>query len=81
MIPVIFPEANGLLGATQEEYEPLPIYRHGGEEGRVSFCCALSDVEIAEIVRTRRIWVQQLTFGLHFQPIALSSLKPQDIGK
>lgn len=79
MIPVPFPQANAVLAATQDEYEPLPVYVHGDAEGRVTFCCRLSDAEIADIVATRSLWFQQLTFGKPFQPIALSTQRPHDL--
>lgn len=79
MIPVQFTEANAVLASNQEEYEPLPIYRFGDAQDRVAFCCRLSDAEIAEIVATRSIWVQQLTFGKPFQPMALTTHRPHDL--
>lgn len=80
MIPVQFPESNAVLARDQLEYEPLPIHVFAGDEqGRVAFCCRLSDAEIAEIVRTRTLWVQQLTFGRRFQPIALTTDRPHDL--
>lgn len=79
MIPVQFPQANAVLAAGQDEYEPLPIYRFGDAEGRVAFCCRLSDAEILDIVNTRSIWVQVLTFGKPFQPIALTTQLPHDL--
>lgn len=79
MIPVQFPQANAVLASNQDDYEPLPVYRFGDREGRVAFCCRLSDFEIAEIVRTRSIWVQQLTFGGSFQPMALTTHRPHDL--
>lgn len=79
MIPVPFPQANGVLAATQDEYEPLPVYQFGDAQGRVAFCCRLSDAEIAQIVRTRSLWVQQLTFGKPFQPMALTTHQPHDL--
>lgn len=79
MIPVQFPQANAVLAGNQDEYEPLPIYRFAGAEGRVAFCCRLSDAELAEIAATRTIWIQQMTFGGSFQPIALSTHRPHDL--
>jgi hypothetical protein len=81
MIPVQFPESNGVLARLQGEYEPLPVYIFPDPEGRIAFCCRLSDAEIAEIVATRTLWVQQLTFGRRFQPIALSTQRPADLPK
>lgn len=79
MIPVNFPEANGLLARDQGEYEPLPIHAFEGKEGRVAFCFRLSPAEIEAIVSTRTLWVQQLTFGRRFQPLALSTQRPEDL--
>jgi hypothetical protein len=81
MIPVQFPESNGVLARLQGEYEPLPVYIFPDPKGRIAFCCRLSDAEIAEIVATRTLWVQQLTFGRRFQPIALSTQRPADLPK
>jgi hypothetical protein len=79
MIPVQFPESNGALACNQDEYEPLPIYAFGNAEGRVVCCFRLSPAEIDELVKTRTLWVQQLTFNHSFQPIALSTQRPEDL--
>jgi hypothetical protein len=79
MIPVQFPESNGVLARDQGEYEPLAVYHFGDAEGRVAFCCRLSDAEIEEIRTTRTLWIQQLTFGRRFQPIGLSTQRPDDM--
>lgn len=74
MIPVQFPEVNLVLGYAQDQYEPLPVH---SSNGRMTFCCALSPAELEEIQRTGRLWITQLTFGAPFQPIALSTQKPE----
>jgi hypothetical protein len=79
MIPVKFPESNATLASTQDEYEPLPVYVFPGLDRRMAFCCRLSDAEVDQIVATRTLWLQQLTFGNPFQPILLSVEKPDDI--
>lgn len=79
MISVNFPEANVLLAMDQDEYEPLAIHRFEGKEGRVAMCFRLSPAEIRELVQTKTLWVQQLTFGRNFQPIALSTQRPEDL--
>lgn len=79
MIPVQFPESNAVLARDQGEYEPMSIYAFNDAEGRVAFCFRLSPVELEEIQRTRTLWVQQLTFGRRFQPIALSTQRPEDL--
>lgn len=79
MIPVQFPESNAVLARDQGEYEPLPVFLFGDAEGRIAFCCRLSDHEIAQIVATRTLWFQQLTFGRPFQPVAMSTERPADL--
>jgi hypothetical protein len=79
MIPVQFPESNAVLARDQGEYEPMAVYRFDDAEGRIACCFRLSDAEIAEIVATRTLWVQQLTFGRRFQPIGLSTQRPDDL--
>jgi hypothetical protein len=76
MIPVDFPEANAVLAMDQDEYEPIKIHLEQLPEGRATCCFRLSDAEVAELVSTRTIWIQQLTFQRGFAPIALSSQKP-----
>ena len=76
MIPAKFPQSNATLAMGQDEYEPLPIYRHPGPEGRVTCCFRLSPAELEEIVRTKTLWIQTLTFGQPFQPIGLSTQTP-----
>ncbi len=79
MIPVQFPEANAVVARNQDEYEPLPSYHFGDAQGRVAMCFRLSPAELAEIARTKTLWIQQLTFNRPFQPIALSTQRPDDL--
>ncbi len=77
MIPAHFPEANCVLAASQEQYEPIHVHLHRGVERRVTCCFRLSQQEIDEIVSTRTLWHSQLTFGEPFQPVSLSTQKPE----
>jgi hypothetical protein len=80
MIPVRFPEANAVMARDQEEYEPMAVHVFvNDEQGRVACCFRLTQAEIDEIVRTRTLWIQQLTFGRRFQPIGLSTERPYDL--
>jgi hypothetical protein len=79
VIPVQFPESNATLARAQGEYEPMNVYAFGDATGRIACCFRLSDAEIAEICETRTLWVQQLTFGRKFQPIGLSTQRPDDL--
>jgi len=77
MIPVRFTEANAILGERQDEYEPIAAYVF--HDGRIACCFRLSEAEIQELTTTRTLWVQQLTFGNAFHPIALSTQRPPDM--
>jgi hypothetical protein len=72
-----------VLARDQGEYEPLSVYIWKNDDltGRIACCFRLSDAEIEEIQRTRTLWVQQLTFGRRFQPIGLSTQRPDDLPK
>jgi hypothetical protein len=74
MIPVRFPEANAILAMSQEEYEPLPVYR--APDGQTICAFRLSPSELEEIAKTRTLWISVLTFNKPFQPIGLSTQKP-----
>lgn len=77
MIPAPFPEANVLLAMGQEEYEPMHVHLEADTTERcMTACFRLSDAEIDELVRTRTLWIRQLTFGRGYAPIALSTQKP-----
>lgn len=39
-------------------------------------CFELSDEEIEEIVRTRKLWYTQMVFGKQFQPIRMRTQNP-----
>jgi len=39
-------------------------------------CLELSDEEIEEIIRTKRIWHTQMTFGDKFHPILMTTKNP-----
>jgi hypothetical protein len=39
-------------------------------------CFELSDEEIEEIVRTKKLWYTQMLFGNQFQPVGMSTQNP-----
>lgn len=77
MIPVRFIEANCVLAENQEEYEPIAVHVSRDQCVTMTCCFRLSDEEIAEMVKTRTLWIRQLTFGRPFQAIGLSTQKPE----
>lgn len=65
MTPVAFEGQTHVIGAGQPEYQPLPAALEGN---CITTCWELSDEEVAVLVRTRRLWIHQLTFGQRMQP-------------
>ena len=82
MKPVEFKEQNVVFGKGQPESQDLPAYLNRTKEtGEAVTCWEISDEELEEIVKTKRIWLNQLTFHSPFQPIAPSISKPDCLKK
>lgn len=78
MKPVEFTGCNVLFGADQPEYLPLPALRL--PDGDVITCWEITDEELSEIVKTKRIYFSQLTFYQALQPILpMSNLSVKNI--
>ena len=86
MKPVPFEEVNTVFGKDQPEYMPLPAlvkpFTIGkGDDaavypkGIVVSCWELSEEEIAEIVKTKKVYLSVLTFGQPVQPCLLTTKK------
>jgi hypothetical protein len=69
MTPVEFPGYNVVIGKNQPQYQPLPALVLHDEQGTVITCWGISDEELEQIVKTKRIYFKQLTFYSAFQPI------------
>ena len=72
MNPIKFPEQNVVFAENQPEYIPLPAYRSDDEHGQVVTVWEPSDEELTEIVRTKKVYLSQFTFGQALQPVLLS---------
>jgi hypothetical protein len=75
MKPTQFPEANVIFSKDQPEYSPLPAHKVGDEKGRVITCWELSDEEIAEVIKTRKVYLELLTFNRSLTPVYLTALR------
>ncbi len=73
MQPIEFEHQNTVLGKDQPEYNPLPAHRTEDRESAVTSCWELSDADLEEITRTRRIYVTQLTFRHPLQPLLVQT--------
>lgn len=67
MIPVEFKGSNTVFGKDQPQYQPLPALVL--EDGQVVTCWELTDEEIDEIVKNKRMYINQMTFMSPLQPI------------
>ena len=67
--PVDFPGSNIILGGGSENINDMRVHRN-----RVGFvsCWELSDAEIEEIVRTRKIYHYQMTWGHSPFPVLIA---------
>lgn len=77
MDSIDFPERNCIIGKDQPEYQPLYGHIADTPEAEATFCMKLSAEEIKELTETGNLWFTQLTFKQGFQPIRLSTTKPQ----
>lgn len=76
MKPAKFPASNVEFAKDQPEYQMLPAHVSSAAQGVVTTCWELNDIEVAAIVKHRRIWLQQMTFGEPLQPQLPSAIKP-----
>tara|TARA_R110002020_G_scaffold475112_1_gene708608 strand:+ start:4485 stop:4745 length:261 start_codon:yes stop_codon:yes gene_type:complete len=69
MKPVSFKGQNVVFAKDQPEYQPLPALKM--PDGEVITCWELSDQEIEDVTKTKRIYLQQLTFNQPLQPVII----------
>ena len=74
MKAVEFPQVNVYLGGKQYEYRTLPACRvdeDGRKGNRYVACFELDTKEVESIIKHRKIWYQQMTFGRLFRPMKI----------
>lgn len=67
MKPVEFKGQNVVFGQDQPEYQPLPALRM--PDGEVITCWETTDEQLQEVIRTKRVYLKQLTFNGPLQPV------------
>lgn len=67
MKPISFKGQNVVFGEGQKEYLPLPALRLA--DGQVITCWEFTEEEILEIIESRCIYINQLTFNQPLQPL------------
>lgn len=73
MKSINFEDATLKIGGKQEEYETLHAVLLSGKEKEVIMIFELTDEEVAEIVRNKRLYYSRFTFGYNFQPMRIST--------
>jgi hypothetical protein len=86
MKAIDFPGANRKIAENQPQYDMLPAWvgevpvdLGNGQTGAcvaLTCCFELTPEELAEVVKTGRIWHTVLTFGQPLQPQSMSLQKP-----
>jgi hypothetical protein len=86
MTPIDFPQRNLMLAEDQPEYQTLPVFVDSREykspEGSKvipwAMTCVfeLSDDEIAELQKTKKLFYRQSLYGHNFQPMFFSTKDP-----
>lgn len=71
-----FPEQTIVIAEDQPQYQPLPAFQFGDEQGRIACCWKLTWRERFEVLLRGVIWHQILTFKQPLQPQLLTVNKP-----
>lgn len=79
MKPTSFKGQNVILGKDQPEYLDLPALICKDTTGLVWTCWELDDTDLADLMKHRKIWVGQLTFGYPFSPQMLTPVVPLEV--
>lgn len=71
MKPVEFEGMTTVFAKDQPQYQPLPAKVTPGPNGEVTTVWELTDKELEEVIRTKRISLSQWTFNKGLQPIKM----------
>jgi len=78
MQPIQFAQQTVVFAKDQPDYLPLPA--HVSIHGVVTCCWELTEAEMVELAKTKRLWIQTLTFNQPLQPIRPSVDIPIELG-
>lgn len=79
MKPTEFEGHNIVLGKGQPQYMELPALSCDDSAGTVWSCWELDDADLEDLMKTRKIWVGQLTFGNLFSPQMITTGMPLEV--
>lgn len=72
-----FPEQTDVIAKDQPQYIPMPVFRHGDEQGGVTCCWKLSMRDRIKLLFTGKLWHSIWTFYSPMQPQQISVDKPR----
>lgn len=73
-----FTNANIKIGGRQNEYNTVHAQLLDDKKGEVIMIFELTDEEVAEIVRTKKIVYSRLTFNQPYQPMRIMTSWPNE---
>lgn len=73
MTPIKFEGHNVVFAEDQPEYQPLPAIKIDSQQGEVITCWELSDEELADVIKNKKVYLSQLTFNGPLQPVMIHS--------
>ena len=77
MKSIDFPEANQALAKDQPQYQTLYVHVNYADRANEHIACfELTEEEIVEIIKTKRIFIGQHTFGSGYHPLRMSVTNP-----
>jgi len=79
MKPTEFEGQNIVLGKGQPEYLELPALRCDDKGGTTWSCWELDKADLEDLIKHRKIWVGQVTFGHHFSPQMITTVMPLEV--
>lgn len=79
MKSIDYPEANLAIAKDQPQYNTLFAFVDSTRPDFPTFVCyELTEEDIADIVKNKKLWYDQLTFGKPFQPMLIMTKNPFD---
>jgi len=71
MKSIDFPEVTNKIGEDQEEYNTV-YSQFQKKDMSINLCFELTDEEIKQLVKTKKIWYKQQVFNQNMHPMRLS---------
>jgi len=73
MTPTKFEGQNVVFAENQPEYLPLPAMHLQDQAGTIITCWEMSEEELQEVVKNKRIYLSVMTFNQPLQPVSVQA--------